>query len=108
MREGTAIEIAKFKMKELGVGKKYILRYRHFVLDGLEKKQIRAENHLFILIGENAEIKIESKAGIFHLDEMTINEQQHVHRGLIKLENLSKRTLSVRFIQVIPKLEKEA
>ncbi|MEZ4921874.1 MAG: hypothetical protein R2780_01770 [Crocinitomicaceae bacterium] len=107
MREGTAIEIAKSKMKELGVGKKYILRYRHFVLDSLEKKQIRSENHLFILIGENEEVKIESKAGIFDMTDEGINEQQHVHRGLIKLENFDKRIQHIRFIQVIPKTEKE-
>ncbi|MBD3637201.1 MAG: hypothetical protein HUJ25_07620 [Crocinitomicaceae bacterium] len=107
MREGTAIEIAKFKMKELGVGKRYILRYRHFVLDSLEKKQIKAENNLYILIAENAEIKIESKTGVFDLKDEGINEQQHIHRGLINLENFDKQIQAIRFIQVIPILKNE-
>ena len=46
MNEGTAIEIAEGKMRELGVGEDYILRYRHLRLDPKEKRKLKGENHL--------------------------------------------------------------
>ena len=107
MNEGTAIEIAKFKMKELGVGRKYLLRYRHFHLDLKEKREIKGENHLFILVSNGRGFKVESKAGIFNLMDNGVNEQQHVHRGLIQIENTSRRRIEIKFIQVIPLLKEE-
>lgn len=102
MNEGTAIELARRKMKEMGVGKKYILRYRHFRLSPSEKITIRGENHLFILIDPPYRIKVKSKAGIYNMVDQGINELQHIHRGLIVVENPISRTLDTRFIQVIP------
>ena len=102
MNEGTAIEIAESKMRELGVGEDYILRYRHLRLDPKEKRKLRGENHLYILISPEHEIKVASKAGIYDLSDTGINEIQYIHRGLILVENLVKMRVDVRFIQVIP------
>ena len=106
MNEGTAIELAKYKMKELGVGKKYILRYRHFRLDADETKEIKGENHLYILITASYWVQEKSKAGIYNRRDTGINEHQHVHRGLIELKNQGRWSSEIRFIQVIPILKK--
>jgi len=110
VNEGTAIEVAKSKMKELGVGENYIIRYRHLRLDSQEKRRIKGENHLYILIQPTYWIKVKSKAGIYNMSDNGINELQHIHRGLIEVENPSRRRLDAKFIQVIPlqkKLDKE-
>ncbi|MBL4862070.1 MAG: hypothetical protein JKY09_03515 [Crocinitomicaceae bacterium] len=106
MNEGTAIEIAKQKMRELGICENdYIFRYRHLRIDPLEKRILKGENNLFILISPSYYVKITSKAGEYNMLDTGINEMQHVHRGLITVENLSEKQLDVRFIQIIP-LEK--
>ncbi len=101
MNEGTAIEIAKCKMKELSV-ENYILRYRHLRLDANEKREIKAENHIYILTYPFYNLRIKSKAGIYDLADDGLNELQHVHRGLLQLENQSNVRLDVKFIQAIP------
>jgi len=102
MNEGTAIEIAEQKMKEMGIGKDYIIRYRHLMLDAGQKLGIKGENHLYILIQPDMGILVASKAGIYNMNDVGINEQQHIHRGLIKIENLLKSRIDVKFIQVVP------
>lgn len=102
MEEGTAMKIAEHKMKELGVGENYILRYRHLRLDPNEVREIKGENHLYIMTYPFFNITVSSKAGVYDLEDDGINELQHVHRGIIKLENKSSGRLDVKFIQVIP------
>lgn len=105
MTEGTAIELAKYKMKELGVGKKYLLRYRHLQLDAGAVREFRSEQDLYILIDGVESIKVESKAGVYDLLDQRVNEQQHIHSGLIRVQNTGNSTGTVRFIQVIPRLK---
>jgi len=102
MNEGTAITIAEHKMKELGVGKNYILRYRHFRLDPYEVREIKGQNHVYILTYPFFNISILSKAGIYDLEDNGVNELQHVHTGKIRIENKSNVRLDAKFIQVIP------
>jgi len=102
MTEGAAIEIVKHTMCELGVGD-YIIRYRHLRLKENEKRIIKAENHSYIFIDPHTNLKIESKAGIYDMMDNKINELQHIHRGIITLQNQSAVLIDARFIQVIPK-----
>lgn len=102
MNEGTAIEIARCKMKELGIGKRYVLRYRHFRLDANESTTIKGENNLYILIEPSDLLRVSSKAGIYNMSDAGANELQHVHRGLIKVFNSASVRLDARFLQVIP------
>lgn len=106
MNEGTAIEIAKGKMKELGIGDDYIIRYRHLRLDPKEERIIKGGNELFIFIYPYYNITIESKLGIYDLEDEGLNELQHVHRGTVIITNKSNIRLDAKFIQVIP-LEKQ-
>lgn len=101
MNEGTAIEMAKEKMKEQCV-EEFILRYRHFRLDANEKRVVRAENQVFVLTYPFYNLKLKSKSGLYDLADDGLNELQHVHTGIIELENQSSVRLDVKFIQAIP------
>ncbi len=101
MNEGTAIDMAKEKMKELKV-EDYILRYRHLRLDAKEKREIKAENQIYVLTYPLYNLKLQSKLGIYDLADDGLNELQHVHTGVLKLENQSNIRLDVKFIQAIP------
>lgn len=103
MEEGTGIAIAKSKMKELGIAEEdYLIRYRHFRLDPSEKRHVAGDNHHYILIYPYYNVKVESKMGIYDMEDDGVNEMQHVHTGKILLENQSKNRMDVKFIQVIP------
>ncbi len=107
MTEEIAIAYAKHRMRELGVGRNYILRYRHFRLDANGQKKVRGENNLFILLQPGVDVKVESKAGIFDMQDSTINEMQHEHRGIILITNTTQNIVEVKFLQVIPKIKAE-
>ena len=105
MTEGLATELARQKMKELGVGTNYLLRFRHLQLGPLQKKEISASNELIILIHPNEKLKVFSNAGIFNLRDKRINEFQYVHRGETIIINQDKDEFQfVTFLQVIPTL----
>lgn len=109
MTEGLAIEIAKHKMMELGVGDNYILRYRHFIILPESFVQIVANDELFILLNPNEMTKVESMLGDYDLEDIDEREHEHevqyIHSRFIYVHNLSaKENLHAKFLQVIPKL----
>lgn len=104
MTEGTAYRIAVCMIHERGhCQEDYLIRYRHLMLDAKESRTLKGENNLFILIDGNYAVKVSSKAGVFNMRDAGINEQQHVHRGLVKLENVIGHRSDIRFLQFIPK-----
>lgn len=106
MTEGLAIEIACAKMQELGIGKNYLLRYRHFQLQGAAVMTLKADNDLFILLTPETDTRVYSRTGIFDLKDLAVSEMQYVHSGNIRIENLNiKLPVQVKFLQVIPRLQ---
>ncbi len=102
MKEGTAIEIIERKMCEMGQ-KNYLIRYRHFQVHPGETLIVQATNQFFALIAPSTPIKVESKAGIYDLEDAGINEMQYLHRGKITIENTSQKQIAhIKFIQAIP------
>lgn len=101
MDEGTALKFGAIKMCEQGV-KKYISRYRHLRINPYESVEINAGNDIYIIIYPYYNVRVESKAGIYDTRDNGLNEMQHIHRGVIKVENQSKIRLDVKFIQFIP------
>ncbi|MCH2216323.1 MAG: hypothetical protein MK086_14245 [Flavobacteriales bacterium] len=90
-------------MKELGLAEEdYIIRYRHFRLDPEEKREIKGDNHYYFFIYPYYNIRVESKTGLYDMDDDGVNEMQHYHTGLIKLENQSKNRMDAKFIQIVP------
>lgn len=105
MTEGTAIEFARIKMKELGVGLNYTLRYRELQISPFRKVELNASNELIILIKPNYYLKAFSKSGILNHRDHLINEQQYIHRGITVLINENeKNPIHVKLLQVIPLL----
>lgn len=103
MNVAVAMEYIPRRMKELGYGSDYYIRFRHLVLEADEKREMNANNQFYILIEEPNEIKITSDFGFFDLDEKNTNEQDYEHQGRIVIYNYSSSPNSIRFIQVIPK-----
>lgn len=90
-------------MDELGYGKKYFLRFRHFVLQPQENLELNAYNQFFILVEEAADVSVVSEFGVFDLSLKNANEMLYEHQGKIKIQNYSPGINHLRFIQVIPK-----
>ena len=101
MTEGTALDFAESRMKEMGV-ENYILRYRHVLFLGSEKKIFKSENQLLIFIQPYGQVNIISKSGIYNRNDAAINEMQYIHSGIIEVTNNSSNRTEMRFIQVIP------
>lgn len=103
MNVAIAMEYIPRRMKELGYGSDYYIRFRHLVLEPDEKREINAYNQFYMLIEEPSEIKISSDFGFFDLKEENTNEQDYEHQGRIIIYNYGRNYTGVRFIQVIPK-----
>jgi hypothetical protein len=101
-----ALEYIPRRMKELGYGKKYYLRFRHMVLQPGEKIEIDAYNQFYILVDETDNLNVSSEFGEFDLSQNKTNEQLYEHQGQITVTNYSGSINHVRFIQVIPKHNK--
>ncbi len=106
MTEGLAIEIAQEIMRDMGLKRKqYMLRYRHLRLQADEKRVLKGENHLFILIRGAYGVQLKSKAGVYEITDTEITEMQHVHRGLTWITSTLSRNSDVYLLQVIPKIK---
>lgn len=103
MTEGLAIEIARLKMRELGIGDNYLLRFRHFILAPGAKLEVKGDGHLFLLLTpDTTGLKVKSKTGAYDLTG-TFIELQYVHSGTVQLENGSgKLPVQAKLLQVIP------
>jgi hypothetical protein len=107
MTIALALEYIPRRMKEMGFGTEYYIRFRHYVLQPAEQREIDAYNQLFILVEEAEDVRISSDFGLFDLSEEKTNEQNYEHQGAIMIINEAKHLTHVRFIQVIPKHKKQ-
>lgn len=103
MTIALALEYIPRRMKELGYGAEYYIRFRHFVLQPNEKLDIDAYNQFYILVEETSDVSVASDFGLFDIAEDNINEQTYEHQGAIEITNYADRINHLRFIQVIPK-----
>jgi len=103
MTEGLAIEVACSKMRELGVGKEYLVRYRHFQILGGKQLIHNHARDLLILLTPDPLTRVFSADGYYDLTDSAINEMQYVFSGKVTIENLNpKSPIQVKFLQVIP------
>ena len=107
MTEIMAIEMARCKMRELGHGKNYTLRYRAIFLEAGEVKTLDMGNDLMILTEVGSYQMVKSKAGIFNTTSPQSAEMQFVHTGKVTLTNLYEGgKMGFTFLQVIPLTKK--
>ncbi len=102
MTIALAIEYIPRRMRDLGVGDAYYIRFRHYVLQANELLNIDAENQFYILVEEVVDIIIDSDASPYDLSNDSLNEQNYEHQGSISIWNTSSSLKHVRFIHVIP------
>ncbi|MFO0357637.1 MAG: hypothetical protein ACK50A_11855 [Sphingobacteriaceae bacterium] len=103
MNTALALEYIPRRMRELGYGSDYYIRFKHFVLQPNEKMELDAYNQFFILVEEVADVRVESEFGLYDIAEDKINEQSYEHQGSITIHNCLSTINHIRFIQVIPK-----
>src|SRR4051812_14001452 len=103
MTIALAIEYIPRRMKDLGVGSEYYLRFRHFVLQANEKIELDAHNQFYILVDEISDVSISSDFGFYDLSDPNVNEQIYEHQGSITIINNAQNNTHIRFIQIIPK-----
>lgn len=106
MTEALAIEIARSKIRELDV-KEFVLRYRHIRLDSDQRRTLSADNEFYIIVARMPLLIVKSKAGVYDLQDESLRELQHVHTGKITLINTVAQSMEVKFLQVIPKVDKK-
>lgn len=103
MTINLALEYIPRRMEELGFGNNFYLKFRHFVLQPQEVREVPAYNQFFILVEEADNVSVNSEFGIFDLSLSNVNEMLYEHQGLIRIQNYASGINHVRFIQVIPK-----
>lgn len=102
MTSDLALDYIGRRMKEMGYGKDYLIRFRHVLLKVNETRELTAYNQIFLLIDPISSIRIESDVGLFDINEDSANELQYEHRGRIRITNLSLSPTNARFLQAIP------
>ena len=115
MTTAFALEYIKRRMREIGLGDDYYLKWRHFVLSPSEVRKITGGDDLFVLINDIPNIpidepvvRVESDFGIWDFSETTTNELIYEHRGHITLTNTDTDNPSyLVMVQVIPANPKE-
>ena len=89
------------RMEELGIGKNYVPRIEHLVLQPLETKVISGYNQFYFLGEDVNDINISSETGVFDLSLRNANKMQYEHQGEITIKNHSSNINHLRFVQVI-------
>lgn len=104
MTVNLALEYIPRRMRELGYGDNYLIRFQVFnVIDG-EQMIINAQaGEFYLLVEDYEEISIESETGYYELGNGISNQQHYEHSGEIIITNNSIDLKSIRMIQVIPK-----
>ena len=104
MTPETAHFLIPRDMHEKGYGKyDYIINFKHYVIRSAATLIVKADNEYFYLIRYAIGVSISSDFGDFDLNDAGINELQHKHQGTITIKNYSKKTLRIKFMQVILK-----
>jgi len=102
MTSDLALDYIARRMREMGYGKDYLIRFRHVLLKVNEVRELTAYNQILLLIEPVHNMRIESDVGLFDLTEDHANEMQYEHRGRIIITNLSLSQINARFLQAIP------
>jgi hypothetical protein len=102
MKTEFALQYIPQRMRELGIGTDYQVKWRHLQLDGLQSQTIYADNEFYYLIEPSIAFSVKSKMGAFDLGDTSITEMQYEHRGKLELHNKSIQPQLILFIQVTP------
>lgn len=97
-----ALDYIPRRMRELGFGENYAIRYRQIYIADSDTIKIEGENQLWIFIEPEGVLKIESQRGVYDMTDTAINIQQHEHAGKFTVTNNSGRAVHALFIQAIP------
>lgn len=97
-----AIQYIAHRMKELGYGTNYLIRWRNLQIAPLDTLSIETGNDYYFLLHSATSLIIKSRFGEFNLNDPNLNELQYEHRGHLQIINPIALIQFVQFIQVIP------
>lgn len=97
-----AIQYIAHRMRELGYGKDYLIRWRNFQIAPSETLTIETGNDYYFLLHNTTSLIIKSRFGEFNLNDTALNELQYEHRGRLQIVNPVALNQYVQFIQAIP------
>ena len=100
MTEPLAIHYIASRARELG-WTDYRLKYRDFTLGGHETRLVETFTEMFVLVGADKEVKVQSDLGVYDKTGNRPGENQHEHLGQIQLVNTNRNARNVTFIQVL-------
>jgi hypothetical protein len=104
MNTDLALSLIESRMRDMGyTPKDYSISFKHYVLQGNERREIEAYNELYFLEHDPEDVSIQSDFGFYDLSFQQANELKYEHQGSISLRNLSGLINHIRFIQVILK-----
>lgn len=104
MNTDLALSLIESRMRDMGyTPKEYSISFKHFVLQGNERREVEAYNELYFLEHDPEDVSIQSDFGFYDLSFQKTNEMKYEHQGNIGLQNLSGSTNHIRFIQIILK-----
>jgi hypothetical protein len=101
MTPELANDYIRRRMKEMGRGDNYHIRFRHFVLSPMEVREVDGPLQFFLLAVPRDNIRIQSAMGVFDFAETAANELHYEHQGDMRLTNYSNVTQHLQMIQVI-------
>ncbi|MCU0430711.1 MAG: hypothetical protein MUF42_12170 [Cytophagaceae bacterium] len=87
-------------IKRLGY-KNYHLQYKDLVLQGGETITIESYNELHYVVGDPMGVVMESDAGFYDSTGFNLCDNQHIHKGEIKISNPGTQQRRVKFVQAI-------
>jgi hypothetical protein len=108
MTINLALEYIPRRMRELGYGDEYLLRFHFFQIPAEGTITINAYGgEFYLLVEDYEELTIESDTGFYEIESKKANQLQYEHSGEIILNNRLSGRKGFRFIQVIPKHRKQ-
>jgi hypothetical protein len=103
MTSTLALTYIRKKMKDIGLGTRYQIKYRHINIPQNNSIGIDASNHYYIILHNPTNIVVISDYGVYDAEDELLNEIQYEHTGQMKILNKTAFVQSIRMIQVIPK-----
>jgi hypothetical protein len=96
-------EYIKHRIRELTQDAKYMVRFKHLILQPNQELQLKAGTSIYLITDLIDDVRVESDTGLFDIGSNESNEQIYEHRGTINIENLSNNTNHLPLIQFVEK-----
>lgn len=102
MHPSIVMEYIKTRIRELGLGEEYVIRFKHIPVPPTGNLTLRTAKDFFVIIDMPEDLRIESERGVYDLSDQNLSEIEYEHRGTIQITNLYNFFNHLKMIHVIP------